>query len=245
MTASEQVTGRAPGRIAAPGVAVVTGSSSGIGSACAARLAAEGYEVIGLDLTDPAGSFPGRSVNLDVTDDHAWLEFTEAMRGQPVSALVTSAGVLRFGTVETCSTEDFRWVQEVNVTGTFLALKNLLPLMRERGTGSAVTISSVAGLIPKPNQFAYVAGKWAVRGMAKAAAQDMAGTGVRVNSVHPGPVRTEMTAGLSDTVFERQPIGRRADADEVAAVVSFLAGPESSYCTGGEFVVDGGHVLQG
>ncbi|TYL46389.1 SDR family oxidoreductase [Nocardioides sp. BGMRC 2183] len=228
-----------------PGVAVVTGASSGIGAACAKRLADDGYDVLGLDLTAPRADFPGESREFDVTDEVAWKSLATSLARRPVSALVTSAGVLRFGTVEDCTVEDFRLVQEVNVTGTFLGLKHLLPLMRERGAGSAVTISSVAGLIPKPNQFAYVAGKWAVRGMTKSAAQDMAGTGVRVNSVHPGPVRTEMTHGLSDAVFERQPIRRRADADEVAAMVAFLAGPDSSYCTGAEFVVDGGHVLQG
>ncbi|WP_435742094.1 SDR family NAD(P)-dependent oxidoreductase [Nocardioides sp. SYSU DS0663] len=229
------------------GIAVVTGSASGIGRACARRLAADGFEVRGLDLAEPGVGGAGPCTRFDVTDEPAWEELARELGegDAPVTALVTSAGILRFGSVTSCSLDDFRLVHEVNVVGTFLALKHVLPLMAKGGAGSAITISSVAGLVAKPNQLAYVAGKWGIRGMTKAAAQDMTGTGVRVNSVHPGPVRTEMTEGLPDDVFARQPIRRRADSWEVAGMVSFLAGPDSAYCTGAEFVVDGGHVLQG
>ncbi len=229
------------------GTALVTGGASGIGQACAHRLLTDGFDVISVDLA-PAAPSPGIEQRLaDVTDETSWIQLVSELadRDIPVTALVTSAGTLRFGTVENCSLEDFRTVQEVNVVGTFLALKHVLPLMRARGTGAVATVSSVAGLIPKQNQIAYVVSKWGVRGMSKAAAQDMAGSGVRVNSVHPGPVRTAMTDGLSDDVFARQPVQRRAEPAEVASVVSFLMSPESSYCTGAEFVVDGGHVLQG
>lgn len=232
------------------GLALVTGGASGIGAACARRLAQDGFEVLSLDLHDPDPGTTAAGVGsrrLDVTDEDDWTSLVADLRadGAAATALVTSAGIVRFGGVEDCTLEDFRLVQDVNLVGTFLALRHVLPLMRERGAGSAVAVSSVAGLIPKPNQVAYVVSKWGVRGMVKAAAQDLAGTGVRVNSVHPGPVRTPMTDGLSDAVFARQPMARRAEPGEVASAVSFLAGPGSSYCTGAELAVDGGHVLQG
>lgn len=236
---------RGGGEALAGRVALVTGGSSGIGAATADRLARDGARVVCADIAPPRAGAGHAHLPLDVTDEERWaaVVFEVERRYGAIDVLVTSAGVVRWGGVEECTLADFRTVQDVNVTGTFLGLKHVLPGMRSRGRGSVVTVSSVAGLIGKPNQVAYVASKWAVRGMTKAAARDMAGTGVRVNSVHPGPIRTPMTAGLSDEVFARQPMARRADPEEVAAMIAYLAGDGSSYCTGAEFVVDGGHVL--
>jgi 3alpha(or 20beta)-hydroxysteroid dehydrogenase len=117
--------------------------------------------------------------------------------------------------------------------------------MREQGSGAIVNISSVAGLTGVAVAHAYAASKWAVRGMTKSAAQELTPHGVRVNSVHPGYIDTEMLRALgrdADQMGQRVPIGRTASADEVANLVLFLASDESSYCSGHEFVIDGAMI---
>ncbi|MGB0501384.1 MAG: SDR family NAD(P)-dependent oxidoreductase, partial [Acidimicrobiales bacterium] len=133
----------------------------------------------------------------------------------------------------------------INQTGVFLGMQTAARPMKEAGSGSIINISSVAGLSGTPICHAYGATKWAVRGMTKSAAMELAPHGVRVNSVHPGIIDTEMLqsfGGNIETIEQRIPLGRVAEATEVAEVVLFLASDEASYCTGHEFVVDGAMV---
>ena len=136
---------------------------------------------------------------------------------------------------------------EVNQIGVFLGMRDVAPAMIEGGGGSIVNISSVAGLRGGGRAMAYVASKWAVRGMTKSAAQGLGRHGIRVNSIHPGLIDTAMLqqvpgvdSGDLDPLLQRIPLGRIAEAREVAQLALFLASDESAYCSGSEFVIDGG-----
>jgi 3alpha(or 20beta)-hydroxysteroid dehydrogenase len=143
---------------------------------------------------------------------------------------------------DTTETELASWqrVIEVNLTGTFLGMKTTVPSMKRNGRGSIINISSTAGLAGMAGLGAYSASKWGVRGLTKTAALELARDRIRVNSVHPGIIRTSMADGVSPERVSAQPIDRWGQPDDVAQMVLFLAGEDSSYCTGSEFVVDGG-----
>ncbi|MGI9598129.1 MAG: SDR family NAD(P)-dependent oxidoreductase, partial [Acidimicrobiales bacterium] len=133
----------------------------------------------------------------------------------------------------------------INQTGVFLGMAAVAPTMIENSSGSIINISSVAGIRGAGAALAYAASKWAVRGMTRSAAQELAPSGVRVNSIHPGIIDTAMLqtfddAGLREQVQARIPMGYEASAYDVANLALFLAGDESSYCIGSEFIVDGG-----
>ena len=132
----------------------------------------------------------------------------------------------------------------INVTGVFLGMKAVAGAMREAMCGSIVNISSLAGMKAATGAFAYGTSKWAVRGMTKTAAVELARRGIRVNSIYPGLIETEMLKQVpgwgSDRLLERVPLGRVAEAEEVARLALFLASDESSYSTGSEFLIDGG-----
>jgi 3alpha(or 20beta)-hydroxysteroid dehydrogenase len=135
----------------------------------------------------------------------------------------------------------FRRLLDVNTVGVFLGMRAVVPSMQARGGGSIVNLSSVAGLVGNPHSIGYAASKWAVRGMTKSAAVDLARHGIRVNSVHPGVIRTPMSASVDPAKTSGSPpLGRLGDPGEVANLILFLASDESSYTTGAEHVVDGG-----
>lgn len=182
--------------------------------------------------------------HLDVTDPHAWaaaVALAEENYG-PVSVLVNNAGVLAQGPLVDGSPEEFRRVLDINLTGVYLGMRATVPSMRKAGGGSIVNISSTAGLIGYAYLGAYVASKWGVRGLTKAAALELGPDNIRVNSIHPGPIRTPMTAEIGDDVAEGQPIARFGEPEEVTRMVCFLASDDASYSTGSEFVVDGGQI---
>jgi 3alpha(or 20beta)-hydroxysteroid dehydrogenase len=185
-----------------------------------------------------------RYVHLDVTDEAQWqaaVEAAEAAFG-PVTVLVNNAGILHFQTLDKTTLEDFDRVLRVNVHGVFLGMKAVTPSMIRAGGGSIVNISSTAGLQGLPHLGAYVASKWAVRGLTKTAAIDLGTRGIRVNSVHPGGIDTPMIAGSSGDApfYKRLPVPRMGSADEAARAVLFLASDEASYISGAELAVDGG-----
>jgi 3alpha(or 20beta)-hydroxysteroid dehydrogenase len=242
--------GRVDGR-----VAIVTGGARGLGAAQARLLADEGASVVVTDvlaergraLADEIGG-RARFVDHDVTDPAGWSDVVRAAEEAfgPVSVLVNNAGILHEEPLESLDEADYRRVVEVNQVGVFLGMRAVLPSMRRAGGGSIVNISSVAGIVGFPGFLGYVASKWAIRGMTKAAALELAGDGIRVNSVHPGVIDTEMTKGLSaaDAAVAAQPIPRKGRPEEIARLVCFLASDESSFSTGSEFVADGGLTCQ-
>ncbi|WP_278315363.1 SDR family oxidoreductase [Lolliginicoccus levis] len=227
-------------------VAIITGAARGIGAATAEALHAAGMHVLIADvLDDEARQLVAQlgdradQVHLDVRDEQQWRDAASlaASRGQ-LAALVNNAGILRFGAIEEQSVEDFRLVLDVNLIGAWLGIRACAAQLRA-SKGVIVNISSTAGLAGYSGIGAYVASKWALRGLTKTAALELAGSGVRACSIHPGPIRTPMTAGFDDTMVADQPIPRFGEPREVADMVDFLI-HRATYSTGTEFVVDGG-----
>jgi 3alpha(or 20beta)-hydroxysteroid dehydrogenase len=237
------------GRLAGK-VALITGAARGQGAAAARRFVAEGARVILADVADDAGKaladeLGAHYVHLDVSEEDDWAAALDAHG--PVTVLVNNAGVLHFSLLHETKLADYERVIRVNQVGTFLGMRAVVPGMLDAGAGSIVNVSSVEGLAAAPLLTAYTASKFAIRGMTKVAALELAGKGVRVNSVHPGVVET----GLLPTalggapvdlsyVAKRVPMRRVGQPAEIAELVVFLASDESSYCTGAEFVADGG-----
>ncbi len=233
-------------------VCLVTGAARGQG-ACEARLfAQEGAKVWLTDVLDDDGEAVAADIggtyrHLDVTDEHAWREVVDELvrsHGR-IDVLVNNAGIYSVGRHFEIDVDDFSRVMDVNCLGVFLGMRAVSPLMREAGSGSIVNVSSIAGIVGGTNAFAYFTSKWAVRGMTKAAAVENARRNVRVNSIHPGVIETDMlqdVPGNDDAarMVRGVPLGRMAQPEEVARLALFLASDESSYCTGSEFVVDGG-----
>ena len=232
-------------------VAIITGGARGQGAAEGRLFAAEGARVVLADVLDDEGRATAeaigdaaRYVHLDVTDEAQWqaaVEAAEAAFG-PVTVLVNNAGILHFQALDRTTLEDFDRVLRVNVHGVFLGMKTVTPSMVRAGGGSIVNISSTAGLQGLPRFGAYVASKWAVRGLTKTAAIDLGVKGIRVNSVHPGGIDTPMIAGTSGDApfYKRLPVPRMGSADEAARAVLFLASDDASYISGAELAVDGG-----
>lgn len=230
-------------------VAIVTGGARGIGAAVARLFAAEGAGVVVADVLDAEGEklaaelgHPARYAHLDVSRADGWqtvVTETERELGGPVSVLVNNAGILEWGTVEEQSLESFRRVIDVNLQGAWLGMRTTAPSLRRAGGGVIVNISSIAGITGYAGIGAYVASKWGLRGLTKAAALELAPDGIRVCSVHPGAVRTAMTADFDDSFTAGQPLPRFGEPEEVARMVLFVA-TEATFSTGVEFVLDGG-----
>lgn len=234
-------------------VAIITGAGSplGQGGAEAKMFAAEGAAVVVIvDLEESQGERVaadlggvGRFVPFDVTDEASWRVLRDSMLSDygGVDVLVNNAGVwLAKGLLET-SPDEFRRVVDVNETGVFLGMWAIAPLMREAGRGSIVNISSNAGLKGGGMPHAYAASKWAVRGMSRAAAWELAPFGVRVNVVCPGFIATPMIEGGQEVLDHLAAIsrsGRVGQPEEIARLVTFLASDQSSYISGAEIAAD-------
>jgi 3alpha(or 20beta)-hydroxysteroid dehydrogenase len=234
-------------------VALVTGAARGIGEATARAFAAEGADVVLADKRDDVGravadQLGARYVSLDVTSEAAWADAVASIGGLDV--LVNNAGIMRVAPLLDTDLETFRKVVDTNLVSAFLGMKAVVPSMQARGGGSIVNFSSPQGLEGRHGMSAYTASKFGVRGLTRTAAMELGEHGIRVNAVIPGPTRTAMTErkGWSDedydAVYGGYPLGRMGRPDEVAALCVFLASDESSFCTGADFVADGG-VLAG
>jgi len=232
-------------------VAIISGGARGQGAAEARLFVAEGARVVIGDVLDGEGAAVAAElgsaaayIHLDVTDEAQWAAAVGLAEDRfgPVSVLVNNAGILMFRTVDQTERADFDRILQVNLTGVFLGIKTVTPSMAKAGGGSIVNISSTAGLTGLPYLGAYVASKWAVRGLTKSAAIDLGPKGIRVNSVHPGGIDTPMLAGTDPDApyYKRLPVPRMGHPDEAARAVLFLASDDASYTTGAELTVDGG-----
>ncbi|MDQ1397450.1 MAG: 3alpha(or 20beta)-hydroxysteroid dehydrogenase, partial [Acidimicrobiaceae bacterium] len=235
---------------------LISGGARGMGAAEARLFAAEGAQVLVTDLLDAEGEALAKELDdgvayrhHDVTNEDDWTaavaEATE--RFGRLDILINNAGILFVAPLVMTSTEEYMRVVEVNQLGVFLGMKAVTAVMTTAGRGSIINISSVAGLNGPAGHVAYAASKWAVRGMTKVAAAELAPFGVRVNSIHPGLIDTPMleqyTALGIDAgrdLVPAVPLGRLATAGDVARLALYLASDDSEYSTGSEFVVDGG-----
>jgi 3alpha(or 20beta)-hydroxysteroid dehydrogenase len=240
-------------------VAIITGAAQGMGEAHARRFVAEGAKVVMTDVNDDGAKIAtelgenARFINADVTSLADWqrvVEETEATFG-PVTVLVNNAGIIGpiAETVE-LSEEDYHHVCAVNQHSQFYGMKCVIPSMQRAGRGSIINVSSIAGLVSivgAPNA-AYVGSKFASRGMTKHVAVQYGKDNIRVNSVHPGYIKTPMMAAATDEegggISSMIPLGRMAEPDEVSQLMVFLASDDSSYITATEQIVDAGLTAQ-
>jgi 3alpha(or 20beta)-hydroxysteroid dehydrogenase len=241
-------------------VALITGAARGQGEAEARLFVAEGAQVMLGDVLDDEGEVVAKELgdraayrHHDVTSESEWQAIVEATVSEfgRLDVLVNNAGIFRIMPMTMTSLDEYMQVVNINQVGVFLGMKAAATPMIEQKSGSIVNISSVAGLRGGMGTTAYTASKFAVRGMTKVAAVELAPFGVRVNSVHPGIIATPMLGDLNllagtafDQVMARVPVGRVAEAEDVARLVLFLASDDSAYSTGSEFVVDGGMTAQ-
>jgi 3alpha(or 20beta)-hydroxysteroid dehydrogenase len=232
-------------------VALVTGGARGMGASHVRGFVADGGHALVCDVLDEPGEAlaaelgeNARFQHLDVTNEADWRDGVRAAEewAGGVDVLVNNAAIIIYGGVEDLTAADFRRLLDVNLFGLFLGMQAVIPSMRSRGRGSIVNIASVSGVMGFSGGIGYGAAKFGVRGLTKCAALDLAASNIRVNCVHPGTIRTPMSETASDDLFVNQPIPRRGEPEEVTAMVLFLASDDASYCTGAEFVVDGGMV---
>jgi 3alpha(or 20beta)-hydroxysteroid dehydrogenase len=230
-------------------VILITGAARGQGATEARQAAQQGAHVIVTDVLDDlgievAGEISGTYHHLDVTSSGEWRAVVEKVVSDHgrVDGLVNNAGIYRPDSVLDANEKNFRQITEINQHGAFLGMAAVAPVMKEQSAGSIVNISSIAGMRGQ-QAIAYVASKWALRGMTKSAAATLAPYNVRVNSVHPGAIETDMLFDLGTETVDRLvravPMGRSAKPEEVGNVVMFLLSDEASYVTGAEIVVDG------
>jgi len=235
-------------------VAIITGGARGQGAAAARRFVAEGARVVVADILDEQGKeladeLDARYCHLDVSSEDEWADAvrdTMAAYGE-VDVLVNNAGILHFSAIAETELVDYQRVIGINQVGTFLGMRAVIPSMTRAGGGSIVNVSSVEGLGGMPYLVAYTASKFAIRGMTKVAAMELGDKGIRVNSVHPGAVDTRMVSDAIGgievdlaKVGKKVALGRVGQPEDIANLVLFLASDESAYCTGAEFVADGG-----
>jgi 3alpha(or 20beta)-hydroxysteroid dehydrogenase len=236
-------------------IVLISGGARGQGAAEARLFVAEGARVVIGDVLEaegkrlagelgPAAVF----VHQDVTREADWDKaIAAALAFGGLHGLVNNAGIYRPATLMETDAALFEHHMRVNQLGCFLGMKAVVPSMEQSGGGSIVNVSSVAGLRGSPGAIAYSATKWALRGMTKAAAIDLAPRKIRVNSIHPGPIDTEMLKVRTPEQNERRlrlvPMKRMGTAKEVASLVLFLLSDESGYITGSEVAIDGGATL--
>jgi 3alpha(or 20beta)-hydroxysteroid dehydrogenase len=236
-------------------VVLISGGARGQGAAEARLLVSKGAKVVIGDVLEAEGrrladELGENAVFLrhDVTEEADWTKAVEtAVRLGPLHGMVNNAGIYLPATLLETDVALFERHVRINQLGCFLGLKAVVGAMERAGNGSIVNISSVAGLRGSPGAFAYSATKWALRGMTKAAAIELAPRHIRVNSVHPGPIDTEMlsvrTPEQSRQRIQQVPMKRMGTAEEVAKLVVFLLSDDSAYITGAEVSIDGGVSL--
>jgi len=235
-------------------VAIVTGAARGQGEAEARLFVREGAKVVLADVLDEEGTAVAKDlgsaatyVHLDVSDEAEWAGAIEAAAAfGALNVLVNNAAIIRPKAIEDTSLTDYLSVISVNQVGCFLGMRSAIAPMKAAGGGSIVNVSSIDGMRSENGLVSYTASKFAIRGMTKTAALELGHHGIRVNSVHPGGINTVMGNPMAmpeetmNTVYARQAIPRIGRPEEVANMVLFLASDEASFCTGAEYLVDGG-----
>ena len=240
-------------------VALVTGGASGQGEAEARLFAAEGAQVIVADVNDDAGRAvtdslgdAARYVHLDVSVYDQWLSAVQEIdqRFGRLDILVNNAGIgvgpVRIDEIDLA---DHHRLFDINVHGVFYGIRTCLRLLKASGNASVINTSSIDGIAGVLGMSSYAATKFAVTGITKSTALEFGEYGIRVNSIHPGVIATPMVRNAPEAtqqrlkvLMARQPIPRAGTAEEIAKLALFLASDDSSYCTGAEFVIDGGHL---
>ncbi len=247
-------------------VALVTGGASrpGLGSAIAERLAEEGAIVVATDVDLSgveavvadivANGSQAFALHQDVASEQGWKELVGSIIADHgrLDVLVNNAGILEIAEIEDANANDALMNQfKVNVAGSYLGTSAAVSAMRQTGGGSIINISSIAGLVGFRGSAAYTASKGAVKMFSKSVALETARDNIRVNTVHPGIIETNMQRAAVgdnnahyDAIAESIPMGRMGQPKDIANCVLFLASDESTYVTGAEFVVDGGYTTQ-
>ena len=246
--------GRLDGR-----VALVTGAARGQGEAISRLFVEEGAKVVVCDVLAEEGEKTAadlgdaaRFLKLDVTDPNGWrgaVDFTIGEFGK-LDALVNNAGIVHMASIADTTLDQFRRVVDVNQVGVFLGMQAVAPAIAAAGGGTIVNSASINAFVGVAGTVAYSASKWAVRGMSRTAALELGRYGIRVNTVAPGSIETPMIApdgvqamgASAQAAFAKLPLRRIGQPSEIAAAALFLTSDESSYCTGAEFVVDGGSL---
>lgn len=243
-------------------VAIISGGARGMGEAEARMFVDEGGKVAVCDVRDELGETLVRDIgdnafyqHLDVTREGDWAAAVVATTKAfgKVNVLVNNAGIADGAMLGEMTLESYRRVIDVNQTGVFLGMTAVVEPMTAAGGGSILNVSSIDGMVGMNGVMGYVASKWAVRGMTKAAAMELGPRNIRVNSIHPGFIRTDlgtpegMEPSFIHEMIDRHterlaPLARAGRPEEIARLAVFLASDESSYSTGSEFVADGGLI---
>lgn len=239
-------------------VAIITGAAGGQGAATAALFAEHGAKVVIADIAEDDGRSVAAKIGtdalfhrLDITDERSWTTLVDATvaRWGRIDILVNNAAIVHYASILEISAADFEQVYRVNVVGAFLGIKWTAPVMIGQGGGAIVNIGSTAGLWGMNGLAAYSASKWGLRGLTRAAAMELGHRGVRINTIVPGGINTRMTnsdngpAEALNKDFQKQPIQRIGEPEEVARASLFIASDEASYICGAELTVDGGMTL--
>ena len=235
---------------------IITGAAQGMGAIHARRCVEEGARVVLTDLQVEAGEKAASAlgeaavfVQQDITAEADWdrVVATAVDRFGRVDGLVNNAAIWWTEPIMSEKTDRLRTMLEVNVIGTFLGMRKVVPAMREAGGGSIVNLSSIAGTRGIPEHGSYGASKWAVRGLSKVAATEFGPWNIRVNTIHPGAIEGTgmflVPEADYETLFAEQPLRRPGRRDEVSGLVIFLLSDQSSYVTGHEHVIDGGRTV--
>lgn len=232
-------------------VALISGGARGMGAAHARRFIEEGARVVVGDVLDDSGSAlaaelgeSARYVHLDVTSYADWenaVRTTVEQFGR-LDILINNAGIVNYAPIDEFPLDAWDKIIAINLTGVFYGIKASTEALKQSGKGSIVNISSTAGIKGYEALPGYVASKFGVRGLTKNAALDLGRYNIRVNSVHPGVIRTPMTEGLDDSAQELVALHRLGEPNELTEVLVFLASDEGSFATGAEFIIDGGET---
>lgn len=234
-------------------VALITGGAMGMGAAHVRAFVAEGAKVVVADIADDTGRAlvaelgdAASYVHLDVTDAAGWeaaVNHTVETYGL-LNVLVNNAGIYSIGPLEDYTPEQWNRTIAINLTGPYLGMRSALAALTAAAPASVINVSSTAGIQGYTGYHAYSASKWGLRGLTRSTAIELAERGIRVNSVHPGAIKTPLITSImevSDEDTTGNTLHRFAQPEEVSGLIVYLASDEASFVNGGEYVIDGGH----